>query len=415
MAKLAQTSIKYLIRAKFFAKGVVEKPDVIGAIFGQTEGLLGPEMDLRELQRTGKIGRIEVENIKVESGKTTGEIVIPSSLGSTETALVAAAIETIDRIGPCDAEITVEALEDLRTVKRKYIVDRAKDLLASLLSKVPDINILTEQILQDVRAGEISEYEGMPAGPDAASSEEIIFVEGRADVINLLKHGVKNAIAIGGTSINPKVVDISKERVVTVFVDGDRGGDLILKELLDMGTEIDYVARAPNGKEVEELTKKEIFKALRDRVPLNKKEPLVEEKIKESEAPKGTTTKRKTKPTSKPRKEKEKKRKETKEEKKGNEDEVDDEVRRFIEKELEDIVGTRAASIYDKELQLMGRVPMKELGNALKQIDEAYAVVSDGEITSSLIKLAEAKGIKIFASTKKSPVKSSKMEIIYLS
>ncbi len=411
MAKLAQTSVKYIIRAKFFANGVVEKPDVIGALFGQTEGLLGPEMDLRELQRTGKIGRIEVENIKIEGGKTTGEIIIPSSLGSTETALIGAAIETIERIGPCDAEINVEALEDLRTVKRKYIVDRAKDLLSALLSKVPDINILTEQILQDVRAGEICEYEGMAAGPEAATSEEIIFVEGRADVINLLKHGIKNAIAIGGTSINPKVVDISKEKIVTVFVDGDRGGNLILKELMDMGVDIDYVARAPQGKEVEELTKKEIFKSLRDRVPYNKKaeeekEVKEEKPAAEPKVSKRATIKKETK--IKPRKEAAKKK-----EVKKQSQEVEDEIKEFVKQQLEDIIGTRAASIYNENMELLGRVPVKELGNALKQIDSAYIVISDGEITSSLLKVAESKGIKIFASTKKSPVKSSKIEIIY--
>ena len=61
MAKLAQNFAKYLIHARLQAKGIVEKPDVIGAIFGQTEGLLGADMDLRELQRTGRVGRIEVD------------------------------------------------------------------------------------------------------------------------------------------------------------------------------------------------------------------------------------------------------------------------------------------------------------------------------------------------------------------
>ncbi len=406
MAKLAQTSIKYIIRAKFFANGVVEKPDVIGALFGQTEGLLGPDMDLRELQRTGKIGRIEVENMKVENGKTTGEIIIPSSLGSTETALIGAAIETIERIGPCDAEIKVEALEDLRTVKRKYITERARDLLGQLLSKVPDVNVLSEQILQEVRAGEITAFEGLPAGPDAASSEEVIFVEGRADVINLLRHGIKNAIAIGGTSIDDKVVEISKERVVTVFLDGDRGGDLILKELVDMGADIDYVARAPKGKEVEELTKKEIFKALRDKIPFNRKEEQLEEEKKEKET--------KIKKQQKKIKDNGKEKKSQGTRKKGKE-EIPEDVKELMNSQLEEIVGTRAAAIFDENLQLLGRVPVKELSNALKQIDNAYLVVSDGELTSSLIKVAESRGIKYIASTKKSPVKSSKIKIFFSS
>ncbi len=398
MAKLAQTSIKYVVRAKFYANGVVEKPDIIGALFGQTEGLLGPDLDLRELQRTGKIGRIDVVNIKVEKGKTTGEIIIPSSLGSTESALIAAAIETIERIGPCDAEIKVEALEDLRTIKRKYITERAKDLLASLLSQVPDLNVLTEEILQAVRAGEITEYKGMPAGPDVATSEEVIFVEGRADVINLLKHGVKNAIAIGGTSINDEVVNLSKEKIVTVFLDGDRGGDLILKELQDMGAEIDYIARAPPGKEVEELTKKEVFKALRDRLPVNKKQiPTIEvkeEKPQKKQEPKkqqnGSIAKTKTSA-------------------KGD---LPEEVKTLVNEQLEEILGTRASAIFDENLQLLGRVPVKELANALKQVEKAYVVVTDGEVTSALLKVAETKGVKVVASTKKIPVKSRKITLI---
>lgn len=397
MAKLAQTSVKYVVRAKFYANGVIEKPDIIGALFGQTEGLLGPDLDLRELQRTGKIGRIDVVNIKVDKGKTTGEIIIPSSLGSTESALIAAAIETIERIGPCDAEIKVEALEDLRTIKRKYITERAKDLLASLLSQVPDLNVLTEEILQSVRAGEITEYQGMPAGPDVATSEEVIFVEGRADVINLLKHGVKNAIAIGGTFINDEVVNLSKERIITVFLDGDRGGDLILKELQEIGAEIDYIARAPQGKEVEELTKKEVFKALRDRLPVNKKQ-IASHETKEE----------------KPQKKPEPKKQQTSQAKHkvSIKEELPEEVNKLVNEQLEEILGTRASAIFDENLQLLGRVPVKELANALKQVEKAYVVITDGEITMALLKVAEAKGVKVVASTKKIPVRSRKIVLI---
>ena len=128
MAKLAQSTIKYLIEADFSANGVVEKPDVIGAIFGQTEGLLGQDLDLRELQRTGRIGRIEV-NLKEDKGTTSGTIQIPSSLDASETSLIAAAVETIERIGPCESSIKLRAIKDIRMVKRDYVVDRAKEIL----------------------------------------------------------------------------------------------------------------------------------------------------------------------------------------------------------------------------------------------------------------------------------------------
>jgi len=73
------TTTKYLIHAQITANGIVEKPDVVGAVFGQTEGLLSNDLDLRELQRTGRIGRIQV-NIHSNSGRAKGEIVIPSSV-----------------------------------------------------------------------------------------------------------------------------------------------------------------------------------------------------------------------------------------------------------------------------------------------------------------------------------------------
>ena len=132
MSKLAPTSIKYVVKAKIKAKGVVEKPDVIGAIFGQTEGLLGTDLNLRELQKTGKIGRIEV-NIESKKGSSVGEIIIPSAMDSAETALIAATLETIERIGPCEAEIKLEGVEDSRKEKREFIMDRSKDILQKLM------------------------------------------------------------------------------------------------------------------------------------------------------------------------------------------------------------------------------------------------------------------------------------------
>lgn len=265
MAKLAQSTIKYLIEAEFSCKGIVEKPDVIGAIFGQTEGLLGADLDLRELQRTGRIGRITVD-INSEEGKTSGVISIPSSLNSSETALIAASLETVERIGPCYSEIKVKNVKDVRADKREFLINRAKNILQNLfLQELPSTSMLTEKIREEVRTTQVQEYAGLPCGPEVLTSEELIILEGRADVLNLLKNGVKNVIALGGTTILPSIIDLSKEKTTTLFVDGDRAGELIIKEMIQLA-DIDYIARAPNGKEVEELSKKEIFKALRERV-----------------------------------------------------------------------------------------------------------------------------------------------------
>ena len=116
MGKISPVSAKYIVHTQIGIEGVVDRPDVIGAVFGQTEGLLGSDLELRELQRSGKIGRIEV-NLETKSGKTNGDIIIPSSLDKTETAIIGASLETIQRIGPCNAKVKVLRIEDVRVSK----------------------------------------------------------------------------------------------------------------------------------------------------------------------------------------------------------------------------------------------------------------------------------------------------------
>ncbi len=264
ISKLPQSSAKYLIRATLTAEGVVKKPDVIGAIFGQTEGLLGLDMDLRELQRTGRIGRIEV-NVE-NNGSSKATITIPSSLDATETSLIAASLETIEKVGPCSAKVKVEGVNDKRFVKRKYILKRGKELLKNLLDSTPETkNILTD-MKESVRGEEICEYKGLACGPDI-SGEKIILLEGRADVLNLLKHGIKNVLSVEGTTIPKEVMKHCKGKEVTAFLDGDRAGKLLLKKMMSK-MDLDFVARAPEGKEVEELSKEQIFKCLRDTLPI---------------------------------------------------------------------------------------------------------------------------------------------------
>ena len=260
---------KYIIYAELVADGYVEKNDIIGAIFGQTEGLLGGDLDLRDLQKSGRIGRIDVEVTNNSNGKSYAKITLPSSLDRIETAIIAATLETIDRVGPCSAKVEVKDIRDIRLEKRKYITNRAKELLETLMDSMTDIHDISEEIREHIRTREIIEYgeEKLPAGPNIDSSDSIIVVEGRADVLNLLRCGIKNVIAVGGISIPKTIVELSKKKITTIFIDGDRGGELILKESLQR-CDIDYIARAPKGKEVEELSKKEVLKYLRLRVPV---------------------------------------------------------------------------------------------------------------------------------------------------
>jgi DNA primase len=260
---------KYLIHISLNAEGVVEKPDVVGAIFGQTEGLLGEDLDLRDLQRTGRVGRIDVQIVS-KKGETTGEILISTSLDRAETAILAASLETIDRVGPCVARVAVNTIEDIRVSKRKKIVERAKEIL---IERFDDGTIDSDELLDDVRqtmrvekVGTIGD-EKLPAGPNVLESDAIIIVEGRADVINLLRYGIKNAVAVEGTNIPKSIVDLCEKKTTTAFFDGDRGGELILRELLQVA-DIDYVAFSPRGKSVEDMTKKEVIKTLRNKVPV---------------------------------------------------------------------------------------------------------------------------------------------------
>ena len=250
------------------ADGIVDKPDVVGAIFGQTEGLLGDELDLRDLQKSGRIGRIEVD-VQSKSGKSEGIVLVSSSLDQVETAILASALETIDRVGPCKAGMRVLGIEDVRVSKREQVVERAKELLNDLIKQSKGKSSdLTESIRQSIQVEEITTYgkDHCPAGPAVKDSEAIIIVEGRSDVLNLLRAGVKNAIAVEGTNIPETVQELSRERVATAFVDGDRGGELILRELFQVA-DVDFVARAPRAHEVEELSPKQLTKCLRNKVP----------------------------------------------------------------------------------------------------------------------------------------------------
>ncbi|RLF76403.1 DNA primase [Thermococci archaeon] len=418
---------KYVIHAEFEASGIVERPDVVGAIFGQTEGLLGDDLDLRELQKTGRIGRIKVD-VHTRAGKSYGTITIPSSLDRVETAILAAALETIDRIGPSEARINVMRIEDVRATKRKYIIERAKEILETLMEEeIPETQEITEEVKKEVRAKELIEYgsEKLPAGPHVPFSDSIIIVEGRADVLNLLKHGIKNAIAVEGTSIPETIIKLSKERIVTAFTDGDRGGELILKELLQVA-DIDYVARAPEGKEVEELTKKEIIKSLRSKVPAEQvinelfaKGKSFYELMKEREQqPPASIEKAEEAPMeSKTEVQKEIHKKEPKIEAKIPEREEKKEER-FIKpirvsklseidkfsKWIEEVKRDSKAILLDENENILAEIPIRDLSNSLNNKENIYAIIFNGIITQRLIDIVSEKGVKYLIGARKSNV-----------
>lgn len=259
--------VKYHVKLKFEVDGLVEKADIIGAIFGQTEGLLGPEMNLNELQKVSKVGRIEV-NVETKGSSAKGDALIPMSTDISTAALIAAAIESIDKVGPFQAKFNLVGIDDIRAIKKKVIVDRAKKIVQDWATRTISEG---EEMLKDVydasKPGKLTSFgkAQLACGTGVFDSDWIILVEGRADVINLLRAGFDNAIAIEGARIDETVTKLTDGKKVVAFLDGDRAGDLILKELQGV-VKIDIVLRAPPGKEVEECTPLEVSEILKEAV-----------------------------------------------------------------------------------------------------------------------------------------------------
>jgi DNA primase len=419
---LDPSTTKYLIKAKLKADGVVEKPDVVGAIFGQTEGLLGNELDLRDLQKSGRIGRIEVD-VESKQGKSRGTITLPSSLDKVETAILASALESIDRVGPCEAKIKIDTINDVRTTKRQQVIERAKELLHDIIEDSKDESAdITETVRQTVRVEEIEQYgpDQCPAGPNVGKSDSVVLVEGRSDVLNLLRYGIKNAIAAEGTDIPDTIRQLTSERVATAFVDGDRGGELIVTELLQT-CEVDFVAEAPENEEVEELTQKQIMKALRNKIPAAQYVEMYDIDADVDEAPTGDpqsaapaagaaqatqatsgSASQATQSTGGTQQTQQASNGGQTTQQKSEEAPATGEEARFSEL-LEGLSGQLEAVLLDGDLQEVGdRIAVRDLADALKDgaPDEVDTVVFDGVVTQRLLDIAAEKDISTLVGVK---------------
>ncbi len=352
-------TIKYVVHAKFEIEGVVEKPDVIGAVFGQTEGLFGPELDLRELQKTGRIGRIEID-LHSKNDRTNGTITIPTSLDRVSTALIAASIESINRVGPCSAKVALEKVEDIREARRKIIIDRAKEILHKWnIESMPTVDEVYKQISETMKLGKVEKYgpEDLPAGPGLNEAKEIILVEGRADIINLMRCGITNTVALEGAKVPESIKKLTKEKESTALLDGDRGGDLILKELLQV-TSVRYAARAPRGKEIEECNCKEITDALDAKMPiadLNKPPKREKPKV---------------------------------------------ELPETLSKTAKELVGTLEAVLFNEKLEQIERLPVSQLAEKLQQTSGVDTVIFDGIITQRIVDICSEKNIKTIVASR---------------
>jgi DNA primase len=377
MAKISPVSIKYMIHATFESEGPLEKPDVIGAIFGQTEGLLGSDLEMRELQKEGKLGRIEVDLNNIE-GRTIGEILVPTALDKSETTIIAATLETIERIGPTESKIKVTKVEDVRGNKRDYIISRAKELLGNLETSG---NVGIAKTLRDEsRISRVQEYgsEKLPAGD--LSGEEIIVVEGRADVLNLLKNRVNNVIGMDGAKLPKTISELGKEKEITLFIDGDRGGKLIARNVSD-NANISYIATAPDGKEVEELTGKEILISLRKKIPASKflGRATVSEVVKPVE------------------------------------DNFEGDIKKSMNDKYLEIRNKKKAMLIDSKFETIKESSLGELiSNVKRTKKKIFAIIIDGTATKKIVEVCDDKGINNLGAKNFSYLGESKINLVSL-
>jgi len=352
--------VKYHVKIHFDVEGVVEKADLIGAIFGQTEGLFDPEMNLHELQKNWKVGRIEI-NLSSKNGLTKGEVIIPMATDMSTSALIAAAIENIDKVGPCSARFNLEAIQDVRAIKRKAIAERAKIIMKEWASKTSsESDELLKEVTDSTRPSRIINYgkENLPAGPGIYLKPSIYLVEGRADVMKLLRSGIDNVIAIEGTKIPESMIKLAKEKEVTAFLDGDRGGDLIQREISQV-LKAKRILRAPRGKEVEELTPVEILEILRAG------------EIKEM--PKAKVEEKPLKPTAPPK--------------------IPEKLLSSIKEIHPKINGTLEAVILDEKMKKILQISVNQLVEQLSTQKNAKSVIFDGIVTQRLVDVCKDLGV----------------------
>ncbi len=378
--------VKYLVKLRFEVDGVVEKADMIGAIFGQTEGLFGPEMNLNELQKSWKVGRIEI-NLESKNDRTYGEILIPMSTDVSTAALIAAAVESVDKVGPCSARVELVTIEDVRASRRKQIVDRAKDIMKEWGSRTASEG---ENLLKDVqdstKRARVVSYgvENLPAGPGVYTSEMVYLVEGRADVVLFLRAGVENVVAVEGTSIPQSVIDLSRRKRIIAVLDGDRGGDLIAKEL-EQVARVERVLRAPQGKEVEDLTPVEVLQIIRG--DGSQRSPRGERAERGERIDRGERMERTERMEEPPRREYREHRQRTPEPEPVT-IQVPEPLGSRIKEIFPSLNGTLEAVLLDEPLTEKGRFPISELVQKVDANSGTKFIIFDGIITQRLVDAA---------------------------
>ncbi len=165
---------------------------------------------------------------------------------------------------------------------------------------------------------------------------------------------------MNGTNLPESIKILSKNKnEVTLFVDGDRGGNLIIKNVIN-NAKIDFIAMAPEGKEVEELTDKEILQSLRKKIRVE--EYNFEQRGRGVRDYEGS---------------------ERFERKKITESEKEE-----IKEKIEEITGTKSALVFNKNLEIIKRIPIRKL-SSIRLDENPYIIAIDGTATKKIIENCE--------------------------
>jgi len=430
--KMPNTGIvKYHVKLKFDVDGLVEKADIIGAIFGQTEGLLGPEMNLNELQKVSKVGRIEV-NVDTKSNSARGDALIPMSTDISTAALIAAAIESIDKVGPFQAKFSLVGIDDIRAIKKKVIVDRAKKIVQEWATKTISEG---EEMLKDVydasKPGRLTTFgkAQLACGVGVFDSDWIILVEGRADVINLLRAGYDNSIAIEGAKIDETILKLTQGKRTIAFIDGDRAGDLILKELQGL-VDIEKVYRAPPGREVEECTPLEISEILKDveqfindkindtnTIPSNVQQIRNHHRIDHSQNQSNNQDQNSsiTYNRNLTNQSLNKHNNYDNSDQKQSPDNIiskeDEEVISIVKKVFQEINETLEGVVFDKSMKRIVKIPISEIMKKISELKDGNLLILDGIVTPRLVEAANKSGIRYIIGHRTSNLKRTNPDV----
>lgn len=330
---------------------------------------------MKKLQKSGKLGRIDVD-LRKEDKKTLGNVTIPNNLDQPTAALLAATLESIERVGPYDARFKLVGVEDIREEKRKRIMERAKDIMQRWsASQRSEVIQMISQVSEVSDVGKIvSLAPDVEGGPEAETSETLFIVEGRADLTTLMKAGVKNVVATNGVNIPQYVVNLThRKKEVTVLADGDRVGDMIVKELLRRGAKIDYVSKAPQGREVEEMKPIEILDMISKRVDVKTYLATLQAAAKPV-APENLLNAMKT----------------------------------LRERVRESFI----AILLDEEGEIIDEVPVSQLYERLSGLDNVAGVIFDGIVSQRILDLAQSKNVKIMVGERIGTVEKMPREIV---